>query len=219
MKTVNFIFLAALFVLIAILYLWARKLWRRAPDSAPFKAALEGSPQAKWLCVPLAFVGAMALLACWVLLFIAFVCFFYAAGLGYGELAEPLGAFELTAGKILFVTTFPAQMFVMGLFVLLIVLGGFQIVLGPLPLSRFGWLKIDGVRPFVRRLAGLLAVVAGLELTRTVVVGLIATPEGFLEFFARQGRTPLMDPTGLALLAVLIVFAALAIILRYGNRS
>jgi hypothetical protein len=213
--------IAAVAVLAITTWLLGRRLWRRAPDSIPFKAVVDGLPltQAKWLSIPLVFVGMAALMAAWLLLFVAFVCFFYAAALAHGEVGQLLGVLTPTAGNILFLSTFPTQMFIMGLFILLLVLGGFQIVLGPLPLRGFGLIRVDGVRPLVRRLAGLLAVTAGLELTRTVVAGGIAAPEGFLEFFARGGQAPLMDPTGLALLASLAVFAAVLIIIRYQDRS
>ncbi len=219
MSNVDLILIPAGVAVVFIVALFAGRVWRRTPENAPCKAVVRQTPNAKWLRLPLVFVGLSALAAAWMLIFVAFVCFFYAAALAWGEVGQLLGVLPATAGNILFLSTFPAQMFIMGLFILLLVLGGFQIVLGPLPLGGFGWFKFDGVRPLVRRLAGLLALVAGLELARTVVAGGILASEGFLEFFARQGQTPLADPTGLALLAALTIFTALIVIMSRKDRS
>lgn len=178
----------------------------------------ESPRRAKLLAVPLALTVLAAIASAWALLFVAMVCFLYAIGLGVGEVGLIMGTLPQTAGKILFQVTFPAQMFVMGLFILLLVVGAFQIVIGPLPGGRFVFLRTDGLRTLVGRLAALLAIVAGLELCKTIVAGAIVAPDGFMEFFARGNATPLTDPTGLALLASATILGALIVVMLSGKK-
>jgi len=206
---------AALFLVGLVVWLLARRFWFNKARAAPLGKILEGQPSrsAWFLSIPLALVGFAGLVAAWALLFVAFVCFVYTVGLGVGEIGMLMGVLDPTAGNILFHTTFPAQMFVMGLFVFLLVVGAFQILLGPLPVNRFLFFRIQSAFTLVRRLAALLAIVAALELAKTVMAASILAPESLLEFFARGGETPLTDPTGMALLAAGTVAGAILIVL------
>ena len=199
----------------------ARALWNRRGRSAPLKEVLDGEVGAAgWLLMlPLSLATLMGVLAAWFLLFVAFVCFFYALGLAMGEVMFLFGVLPLTPGNLLFHTTFPMQMFLMGWLILTLVVGGFQLVFGPLPTRAFRALRIDDVVTLVRRMAALLAIIAVLELARTVMVGSVLAPEGMLEFFARGTDTPLTDPTGLALLVAATALGALVVVLIKKGRD
>lgn len=206
---------AGIFVGLVVLILLARRILRRSPDTSPAKKILEGQSLwgARLLAVPLALATLMGLLAAWMLTFVAFTCFFYTLALAHGEVAGLMGVLPFTAGNILFHATFPAQIFFMGLFILLLVLGAFQIVIGPLPAGKLLFLRVEDIPVLVGRLAGLLALVAALELCRTVVAGAILPPGDIGEFFAQGAQTPLTDPTGLALLSAGTVLGAVLLIL------
>ncbi len=210
---------AAAFLALVAIALLATRFWRRA-DAHPLAALTAGQTGiGGWLLtMAVALAAFMGVLAAWLLVFVAFICFLYSAGLAWGEIAHLLGELPPTAGNVLFHATFPAQMFLMGLFLLLLVLGPFQLVLGPLPATRFAWFRVDDVAAMVRRLALVLGLVAALELARTVMAGSLLAPEGMLDFFARNGETPLADPTGLALLAASVAIGAALVFAATGRR-
>jgi uncharacterized membrane protein YqhA len=217
----DFLFLSAGVIAVVIVLTVAARYFNKARARLPIARVLDGeSTRAAWiLSLPIAAASLMGLAAAWALLFVAFICFMYAIGLGLAEVGLLATVLPPTAGNILFHTTFPAQMFLMGLFLMLLVLGAFQIVIGPIPARALVFMRIDKIRTLVRRLAGLLALTAALELLRTVVAGAILAPEGLLEFFARGGETPLTDPTAFALLAAgTILGAVLVIIAARGRR-
>lgn len=205
---------SAAFTGVVILGLLSRRYWLRAQKRHPLAPALEGEGGlVGWLLtIAVSIAAFMGMAAAWLLVFVAFVCFLYSAGLVYGEIVNLLGVLPPTVGMVLFHLTFPAQMFLMGIFVLLLVLGPMQLVIGPLPASRFVFFRVDDIDHWVGRMALLLGLVAALELARTVVAGGLLEPENWREFFA-WGTTPLSDPTGLALLVAATGLGALIVYL------
>ncbi|MBZ0273536.1 hypothetical protein K8I61_15970 [bacterium] len=152
--------------------------------------------------MPLALALFLAVVAGWMLVFVACVCFVYAAGLVVGEVAALIGVLPPTSGNILYHLVFPAQMFVMGFIALLLVAGVFQTMFGPLPARAFAALRIARIEDLAGRLALFVGIVALLELARLVLVATVVAPEDALSFFAGRGEAVLSDPTGTAVLTV-----------------
>jgi hypothetical protein len=158
------------------------------------------------------------LFALLILLFVSGMCLMYAFALLQGEWFQLLDSWPRTAGNVVVHLVYPLQMVLFSLVTFHIVIGGFQLVLGPIDaLSRFH-LRIEDLSDLAARLAGLLALTAGLEIIKILVYSLLVEPQKLGQFFARN-TLPKADPLGAALLAASLLSAAIATRLTKRNRS
>ncbi|MCZ7584113.1 MAG: hypothetical protein M5R36_12670 [Deltaproteobacteria bacterium] len=210
---------AALFVGALVLWTTSRLYWRRG-RKGPLGRVLDGETPRSGLILslPLAFAAFMGLGAAFLLAFVAAVCFFYAGGLAVGEIGFVFGVLDPTAGNLLVSVTFPAQLFLLGLFLLLLVAGSFQLFAGPLPERYFRFIRIDDLRALAAKSALLLSLVAALEVVRVLAAASILPPERWTAFFARPDQMPLWDPTGMALLAAATLLGGVVVYL-WGRKA
>jgi hypothetical protein len=163
----------------------------------------------KLLAVPLLVWAALFLLLLVLLVFVAGVALMYVFALLHGEWFQLLDSLPKTAGNVVVHLIYPLQMLLLSLTAFLLAVGGFQIVFGPVKqLDRFG-LAVRDVVDLARKLAGLLAFAAGLEVIKLLFYSLLVPPEQLDRFFARD-TLPKADPFGAALLVAAILTALAA---------
>lgn len=165
-------------------------------------AVSENKGPSKILALGVYFWVVFLILACGMLLFLALTCAFYTLGLIHGEIYLLLGAIGPTAGNIAAHLFYPLEIFLLGLAVMVLFIGTFQIFLGPIqPLSRLA-LQVLGIEDLCRKLIWILMVVILLELTKTVTYSLLAAPPELAQFFTAD-QIPLMKPVPMAAVAFL----------------
>jgi hypothetical protein len=130
-------------------------------------------------------------------LFLATMCCFYFIALVHGEFVLLLDAVPITAGSVAIHLIYPLEIYVLGLFCIVLFIGSAQIFTGPIePLARLA-LRMNGIGDMCRKLVMLLLVVLLLELTKTATYSLQQPPEALASFFAGD-RMPLTRPLPLA---------------------
>lgn len=186
----------------------ARSL-RRLRSGPVFEGLKDAAGFSRLLALPLVTWALLFLLVLVVLLVVSGVALLYVFALFHGEWFQLLDNAPRTAGNVVVHLVYPLQMALFSFVTFLLAVGGFQLVFGPVEALRRVRLRVDGVGPFTARVAGVLAIVAALEVVKTLVYSLLVAPEDLRSFFARD-TLPKADPLGLALVgaAVLVAVAA-----------
>jgi hypothetical protein len=194
-------------ILIAACLALSRRTLRQSPLTDHLRTT-EGGLM-RLLAVPVAAWLLIFLLILVILLFVGGMCLMYTFALLHGEWFALLDSFPKTAGNVIVHLIYPLQMALFALVTFLLAVGGFQLVLGPVEaLARFR-LRVTDVADFAGRLAGLLALTAGLEVVKILSFSLLVEPKHLGEFFARD-TLPKADPLGVALLAAAMLAAVIA---------
>jgi len=180
---------------------------------------LEGneSKLAKALLVPLTAWLLLYLILFVILMIVSAMSFMYAFALYEGEWFDQLESLPQTAGNVGVHLIYPVQIILLGLLTFFIAVGGLQIVIGPLSFLDRVRLKIADFGEFTRRIAALIALIAGLEALKLVLYSLLVAPTQLGEFFARDAL-PKADPLTTALLTAAML-AALAAWIRWGEKG
>jgi len=182
---------------------------RRMRQSPLLANAGRGTLAGRLLAVPLIAWSILFLLLLVVLLLISGIALLYVFALLHGEWFALLENLPKTAGNVLVHLIYPIQLLLFAFLTFYLAVGGFQLVFGALPALRRLALFVEDIADFARRLAGLLAVVVGLEVVKILLFSLLVQPEDLSLFFARDAA-PKADPLGAALLAAALLAAVAA---------
>lgn len=182
--------------------------FRRLRQAPLLATVSRGTFSSRLLAIPLIAWSMLFLLLLVVLLLVSGVALLYVFALLHGEWFALLESLPKTAGNVLVHLIYPLQLLLFAFLTFYLAVGGFQLVFGAVPALRRLGLWVDEVDIFARRLAGLLAITAGLEVIKILLFSLLVQPEDLALFFAREAA-PKADPLGAALLATALL-AALA---------
>jgi hypothetical protein len=163
----------------------------------------------KILALPLIVWALLFLVLLIVLLLVSAVALLYVFALFHGEWFQLLDSIPKTAGNIVVHLIYPLQVLLFAVITFYMAVGAFQLVFGPAEkLTRVG-LRIADTRHFTSRLAGILAIVTGMEAVKILLYSLLVKPENLHEFFARS-TMPKAEPIGMVLLAVAVLVGVAA---------
>ncbi|MDP8224699.1 MAG: hypothetical protein P9L99_15170 [Candidatus Lernaella stagnicola] len=175
-------------------------LWRKLRDNGGF-GRLSAVPLMAWM-----FLYFLILV---LLLVVSGVALLYVFALFHGEWFQLLDSLPKTAGNVVVHLIYPLQMTLFAFLCFYLAVGGAQLVLGPVEKLRRMRLCVDEFSDFARRLAGVLALVMGLEVVKILSYSLLAAPDRLGEFFARE-TMPKADPLIAALLVAAVIIGVAA---------